>query len=94
MVMGLFTMLVLAGALAVKFLTSRHKESLEVEKIEVDNERRRLGGIYDQAYEAHREAEDRLRTFQHDKAQLEQHLKDAEEELEERIKRNEELQGG
>lgn len=70
-------------------MTSRQTEALE---LEVDNESRRLNSLHNKVLEARREAEDRLRMFQHDRAELEGHLKGAEEELEERIERNEELE--
>jgi hypothetical protein len=92
MIIELFTLIVLAGAVAVKFLTSRHTESLELEKTEVDNDHRTLRSRHNQVFEARKEAEDRLRMFERDKADLERHLKEAEEELEERIQRNEELE--
>ena len=92
MVVELFTLLVLGAAVAVKFMTSRQTEALELEKTEVDNESRRLKSLHNQVMEARREAEDRLRMFQHDRAELEGYLKEAEEELEERIERNEELE--
>ena len=89
----LFTLLVLGAAVAVKFMTSRQTEALELAKAEVDNESRRLKSLHNQVLEVRREGEDRLRMFKHDRAELEGHLKEAEEELEERIERNEELEG-
>ncbi len=83
----------MVAALAVRFLTSRNTEALEVQKIEADNESRHLNSTYDQVFEARREAEGRLRLFQHDRAELEQYLEGAEGELKEIIKRNEELEG-
>ena len=92
MVMELFTLMVLAGALAVRFLTSRHTESLELQKTEVDNENKSLRGKHNSAIETRKEAEDRLRLLEIEKSDLERHLKEAEDELDERIKRNEELE--
>ncbi|HAA74406.1 TPA: hypothetical protein DCE37_04705 [Candidatus Latescibacteria bacterium] len=81
----------MACALAVKFFTSKHTESLEAEKIEVNNEHRRLKANYDKVFESRKQAEDKLRLFENDHRKLERHLRDAGAELEERIKRNEEL---
>lgn len=92
MLMELFTLIVLAGALAVRFMTARHTESLEVQKTEVDNDHRSLRSAHNKVFEARQEAEARLKLFQRDKEDLERHLKEAEEELEERIKRNDELE--
>ena len=38
----ILSLVVLACALAVKFFTTKHTESLEAQKIKVDNEHRRL----------------------------------------------------
>lgn len=92
MIMEIFTLIVLAGAVAVRFLTARHTEALELQKTEVDNEHRSLRSKHNQIFEARKEAEERLRMFQRDRADLERHLQEAEEELEERVQRNEELE--
>lgn len=93
MAIEFFTLIVLVGALAVKFLTTRHTESLELHKTEVDNEHKSLRGKHDSAISGRKETEDRLRLLEIERTNLERHVNDAEEELDERIKRNEELEG-
>jgi hypothetical protein len=93
MVIEFFTLIVLAGALTVKFLTTRHTESLELHKTEVDNEHKSLRGKHDSAIAGRKEVEDRLRLLEIERIDFERHINDAEEELDERIKRNEELEG-
>ena len=92
MVVELFTLFVLVAALATKFLTSRRIEAFEVKKIEVKNEQTRLESVFNQACESRANAENRLRLFQHEKAELEDYLSGAEEELDKRIEQNEELE--
>lgn len=90
--MEIISLIVLAVALTVRFLTARHTEALEIEKVEVDHEHDRLTSSLKQVRESRHEADVRLRMSQNDRAELEARLQSLEDELEELRERTAELE--